>query len=156
MKPVSRRGSDKSRVTVDIPHWRDGKLLAVTAEPDDQSDDDEDDRRKHHRFEIVTQISMRAGGEVSVLVATNISAGGMFIELLPGEIPGLSPGAEVSVHLDLGSDKYGRPLDLDCRAEVVRVDLGGPGRNAGFAMMWTSHDSAVAKRLAVILEFLHG
>ncbi len=140
---------------VDIDPWRDGKLLEVTAEPDEPSDDD-DDRREHHRFEIVTQISMLRGGEVSVLVATNISAGGLYIELLPGEIPGLSPGAEVSVHVDMGSDKYGRPLDLDSEAEVVRVDLGGPGRNAGFALMWTSHDSAVAKRLAVILEYLHG
>jgi hypothetical protein len=114
------------------------------------------DRRAHVRHEIITQVSMRHGGEVAVLIATNISAGGLFIELGAGEIPGVSPGTEVSVALDLGSDKYGRPLRLGCDAEVVRVDLGGPGRRPGFALMWTSTDAMVATQLAVILEYLHG
>jgi hypothetical protein len=114
------------------------------------------ERRAHPRFPILTQVSMRRGGEVSVLQATNISAGGMFVQLVPGEYPGVHPGNEVSVHIDMGSDKYGRPLDLTSAAEVVRVDLGGPGRPAGFALMWTSTDSTVANQLAVILEYLHG
>ena len=128
----------------------------MTSAPDNETPASDDDRRRHKRFEIVTQISMRSGGEVSVLVASNISAGGLYIELVPGEIPGVSPGTEVLVHLDLGSDQYGRPLDVDSEAEVVRIDHGGPGRPAGFALMWTSHDSTVAKQLAVILEYLHG
>ena len=99
---------------------------------------------------------MRQGGEVAILMATNISAGGLFIELTPGELPSVHPGSEVTVHLDLGSDKYGRPLSLSSEAEVVRVDLGGPQRNPGFALMWTSGDSAVASQLAVILEYLNG
>jgi len=120
------------------------------------TDGDGRDRREHQRFPVLTQISMHRGGAASELQATNISAGGIFVELVEGAYPGVHPGNKVSVHFDLGSDDYGRPLDLTADAEVVRVDLGGPGRPAGFALMWTSHDSAVASQLAVILEYLHG
>ena len=114
------------------------------------------DRRAHTRHEILAQVSMRHGGEVAMLVATNISAGGLFVELAAGAIPGVHPGTEVAIHLDLGSDKYGRPLSLSCEAEVVRIDLGGPDRKPGFAVMWTSRDAMVASQLAVILEYVHG
>ncbi len=114
------------------------------------------DRRRHPRFPVLTQISLSGGGVTSELKATNISAGGIFVQLVEGAYPGVHPGSRVTVHFDLGSDQYGRPLDLTSEAEVVRVDLGGPGRPAGFALMWTSEDSAVASQLAAILEYLHG
>ena len=113
------------------------------------------DRRRHRRFPILTEISLGKGA-ASELQATNISAGGIFVQLVQGAYPNVQPGSRVTVHLDLGSDDYGRPLDLTAEAEVVRVDLGGPGRAPGFALMWTSEDSAVASQLAVILEYLHG
>jgi hypothetical protein len=129
-------------------------MAAVRKRP--PTDDGGSDRRAHPRFPILTQISLRQGGAASELQATNISAGGMFVQLVEGAYPGVHPGNQVTVHFDLGSDNYGRPLDLTADAEVVRVDLGGPGRPAGFALMWTSHDSAIASQLAVILEYLHG
>lgn len=104
----------------------------------------------------MAQISVDVDGEVWVLHASNISAGGLFVELERGEMPGVDIGATVNVRVDLGSDKHGRPLDVDCEAEVVRVDLGGPDRKPGFAVMWTSKDAEVARQLAVILEYLSG
>ena len=115
-----------------------------------------DDRRQHERFEVIAQISVERGGDVSLLLCSNISAGGILIELEHGEMPGVEIGSRVEVRLDLGSDKHGRPLDVDASAEVVRVDLGGPNRKPGFALMWTSEAASVARQLAVILEFLHG
>ncbi len=115
----------------------------------------EDDRRQHPRFDVVAQVSVAASDEASVLSCANISAGGVMIQLGRGEMPSVVVGAQVRVRLDLGSDKYGRPLDLDAPAEVVRIDLGGPDRNPGFALMWVSEDPAVARQLAVILEYLH-
>lgn len=122
----------------------------------DGDDEHGRDRRRHPRFPVLTQISLSKGGVASELQATNISAGGIFVQLVEGAYPGVHPGSRVTVHFDLGSDNYGRPLDLTAEAEVVRVDLGGPGRPAGFALMWTSEDAAVASQLAVILEYLHG
>ncbi len=116
----------------------------------------QDDRRQYRRFEVIAQISVDRSGEVSLLSCSNISAGGIMIELDRGEMASVDVGARVQVRLDLGSDKHGRPLDVDAEAEVVRVDLGGPDRKPGFALMWTSEDAGVARQLAVILEYLHG
>ncbi len=116
----------------------------------------QDDRRRYERFDVFAQISVGRRGEVSLLSCSDISAGGVRIELDRGEIPGVDVGARVDVRLDLGSDKRDRPLVVDAEAEVVRVDIGGPDRNPGFALMWTSQDAIVARQLAVILEHLHG
>jgi len=128
----------------------------ATPDPPPEDENGGRDRRRHPRFPVLAQISLLGGSSPSELQATNISAGGIFVQLVQGEYPGVHPGNRVTVHFDLGSDNYGRPLDLTAEAEVVRVDLGGPGRPAGFALMWTSEDSAVASQLAVILEYLHG
>lgn len=113
-----------------------------------------DDRREHPRIEIPVQVSLHHSDDVAVVMAANISAGGVFIELTRGELPRVEIGARVEVALDLGSDRYGRNLDLRAEGEVVRVSFGGPTTSPGFAIMWTSTDAAVAKQLGVILEYL--
>jgi len=112
------------------------------------------DRRQHPRLDVVAEVSIRQGAKITQLSAANVSAGGMFLEVEPGAYPGVAPGDEVTVHVDLGSDRYGRPLEIDGPAEVVRVDLGGPGRHAGFAVMWMSTDPAMARQISVVLEYL--
>ncbi|RMH35934.1 MAG: PilZ domain-containing protein [Deltaproteobacteria bacterium] len=114
------------------------------------------ERRQHARVSAAVPVAVERDGQVSVLRAANLSAGGVWIALDRGELPSVEPGAQVRVRIDLGSDQFGRPLDVDCEAEVVRVDLGGPDRPPGFALMWTSEDAGVARQLAVILEYLHG
>lgn len=103
---------------------------------------------------LVAQVSVGADADAATLDAADISAGGMRLCVGVGAMPGVQPGELVRVRLDLGSDRYGRPLDVDADAEVVRVDLGGPDRPPGFAVMWRSTDPAVARQLAVILEYL--
>jgi hypothetical protein len=103
---------------------------------------------------LVARVSVDREAEAVTLDAADISAGGMRLCVAPGAMPGVQPGELVRVRLDLGSDRYGRPLDVDAEAEVVRVDLGGPDRRPGFAVMWRSTDPAVARQLAVILEYL--
>ena len=97
---------------------------------------------------------MRQGAKVTHLHAANISAGGMFLEVDAGAYPGVAIGDEVAVHLDMGSDRFGRPLEIRTPCEVVRIDLGGPGRHAGFAVMWASSDPVLVHSLAVVLEYL--
>jgi c-di-GMP-binding flagellar brake protein YcgR len=113
------------------------------------------DRRQHARLDAMVEVSVRQGAKVTQLNAANISAGGMFLELDAGvAYPGVAVGDELTVHLDMGSDRFGRPLEIRTPAEVVRIDLGGPGRHAGFAVMWSSSDPALVHSLAVVLEYL--
>lgn len=102
----------------------------------------------------MAQVSLRHGEGASSLPVNNISTGGIFLRLAVGQIPGVDIGDDVVVYFDVGPDQYGDPLDLEVDAEVVRVDLGGPGREAGIALMWTSTDPAVAQQLSLVLAHL--
>lgn len=91
----------------------------------------------------------RGDGEVVILPVANISAGGVLLRIEPGMLlRGLRVGDPVGVYVDLGGE-----VSFDVDAEVVRVDLlGGPGREPGIALMWTSTDPAFATTLARVLE----
>lgn len=114
------------------------------------------DRRKAERQPITATVTLRRSGASAVFEVDNISAGGILVRLPPAQMPIARLGEAVVVHFDVGPDAYGDPLDLEVDAEVVRVDLGGPGRAAGIALMWTSTDPAVPQRLALVLEHLRG
>jgi hypothetical protein len=114
------------------------------------------DRRKSERQPITAKVTLRRSGASTVLDVENISAGGIFLRLGFAQMPVAALGDAVTVYFDVGPDSYGDPLDLEVDAEVVRVDLGGPNRPAGIALMWTSTDPAVPQRLALVLDHLRG
>lgn len=113
------------------------------------------ERRRAERMELLAQVQVKRGdGEVVLLPVGNISAGGVFLHIDRGMLlRGLRVGEAVTVFLDLTS--AGDDLALHVEAEVVRLDLlGGPGRKAGIALMWSSQDPAFAQKLARALERL--
>ena len=112
------------------------------------------ERRTSERLRITAKVTLRRSDAATVLDVENISAGGILLRLAPAQIPVAALGEAVTVYFDAGPDAYGDPLDLEVDAEVVRVDLGGPQRPAGIALMWTSTDPAVPQRLALVLEHL--
>jgi hypothetical protein len=112
------------------------------------------ERRKSERKPVTAKVTMRGSNQEIELEIDNISAGGLFLKLPPTQRPMSVLGEAVVVAFDVGPDSYGDPLDLEVDAEVVRIDLGGPGRPAGIALMFTSTDPAVPQRLALVLEFL--
>jgi hypothetical protein len=114
------------------------------------------ERRRAAREVITARVTLRHSRDASVLEIDNISAGGIFLRLAPAQLPMAVVGEAVTVYFDVGPDGYGDPLDLEVDAEVVRVDLGGPDRPAGIALMWTSTDPAVPQRLALVLDHLRG
>ena len=114
------------------------------------------ERRKSEREPITARVTLRSSEASAVLDVDNISAGGIRLRLAPAQMPIARLGEAVTVYFDVGPDGYGDPLDLEVDAEVVRVDLGGVGRPAGIALMWTSTDPAVPQRLALVLEHLRG
>jgi hypothetical protein len=114
------------------------------------------DRRRSERKPITARVTLRHSNAGIELDVENISAGGLFLRLAPAQMPIAAVGNAVTVYFDVGPDGYGDPLDLEVDAEVVRVDLGGPDRPAGIALMWTSTDPAVPQRLALVLDHLRG
>ena len=114
------------------------------------------DRRKTERKPITARVTLRRSSASTELDVDNISAGGILLRLTPAQMPTGVLGEAVTVYFDVGPDAYGDALDLEVDAEVVRVDLGGPDRPAGIALMWTSTDPAVPQRLALVLEHLRG
>jgi hypothetical protein len=112
------------------------------------------ERRKAVREQVTARVTLRRSDEASVLEVRNISAGGILLALAPGQRPTVALGEEVTVYFDVGPDSYGDPLDLEVDAEVVRVDLGGPGRPPGIALMWTATDPEVPRQLALVLDHL--
>lgn len=115
---------------------------------------DRSDRRRAERLPFTAQVTLRRNQASIVLEVANISAGGILLRLHRGQMPQAGLHEAVVVSFDAGPDAYGDPLDLEVDAEVVRVDLGGPDRSAGIALMWTSTDPAVPQRLALILDHL--
>src|SRR6185503_15322608 len=103
---------------------------------------------------ITATVTLRKSNQSVVLDVTNISAGGILLRLGPAQMPIARLHEAVVVAFDAGPDSYGDPLDLEVDAEVVRIDLGGPDRPAGIALMWTSTDPAVPQRLALVLDHL--
>ena len=112
------------------------------------------ERRRAERLPSKARVTMRGSSREIELDIENISAGGIFLRLPPTQRPMSVLGEAVVVAFDVGPDSYGDPLDLEVDAEVVRIDLGGPGRPAGIALMFTSTDPAVPQRLALVLEHL--
>jgi hypothetical protein len=112
------------------------------------------ERRTANRPPARAKVMLRGGEQEIELEIDNISAGGIFLRLGIAQRPMSVLGEAVVVSFDVGPDSYGDPLDLEVDAEVVRIDLGGPGRPAGIALMFTSTDPAVPQRLALVLEHL--
>src|SRR5687768_7762846 len=109
------------------------------------------ERRAHERYDLLAQVELEGGGEVAVLQVANISAGGIRLQIGRREPMPTRVGQAVQLYLDLGDDADGA-VALRARAEVVRVDLGGPDRDPSIALMWTSSDPDTSRQLTRVLE----
>jgi hypothetical protein len=106
------------------------------------------ERRRHARYDLIAQVELELGGEVSLLEVANVSAGGLLIERAAGEGPELAVGDEVSVYLDLGPGDGGDPVEIAAEAQVVRVAA------ESIALMWSSADPAVAAAISRALAHI--
>jgi|GEM_PF-5890357 len=115
----------------------------------------DEDRREYERLEYTATVSLQCEeAEAAILPVRNISAGGIYLGLDLSQRAGVEVGDNVSVYFDAGPDDYGNPLDIHMEAEVVRIDHRTLEHGAGIALMWTSVDPEMVRRLAELLDHL--
>ncbi len=114
----------------------------------------EDERRRHERHDYVAHVSLRYEEAVATLPVVNLSAGGIYLGLDIGQTASVDVGESVSVYFDAGPDEHGDPVAINMEAEVVRVDHRRMDQEAGIALMWTTIDPDMVRRLAQLLDHL--
>ena len=85
--------------------------------------------RRSPRIEVFAQAQVR-GSDVHIIAVRNVSAGGAYLEGTPREYPELRPGVDFNLVIFGSEDGMGDDPDFNifCRAKVIRVDEGFPGR----------------------------
>jgi hypothetical protein len=92
------------------------------------------ERRQFPRVDVMAQVQCRTGGEVMVLQARNVSAGGVFLEGAAKDHPQLVVGVEVDLVL-FTADAPETSIELVCK--VVRHAKGDPATPPGFGLSIT-------------------
>lgn len=115
----------------------------------------DEERREHERLEYTATVSLQyEEAQAASLPVRNISAGGIYLALGLAQRAGVEVGDNVSVYFDAGPDDDGNPIDIHMEAEVVRIDHRTLEQDAGIALMWTSIDPEMVRRLAELLDHL--
>jgi hypothetical protein len=116
----------------------------------------EPERRAAPRFEIFAQASVAAGGDIYLMAVRNISASGAFLEGKPKEHPDLQPGVEVEVTLSGATPgmRDDEVINIVCRGNVARIEIGTPARPGGFGVTLAPASDAERERLEDLLSRL--
>jgi hypothetical protein len=85
--------------------------------------------RRSPRIEVFAQAQVR-GADIYIIPIRNVSSGGAYLEGTPAEYPELRPGVDFNLVIFGSEDGMGDDPDFNitCRAKVIRVDEGFPGR----------------------------
>ncbi len=111
------------------------------------------DRRQHRRVEMWVEVEVHGEDEVFSAQTRNISEGGVFLAIAPGERP-LTLGATAMLYCHLGTDARGEPLSFSCAAVVVRTQTGMQSSPAGIGLQWKPEDAATTEAIARVVEHL--
>jgi hypothetical protein len=108
------------------------------------------ERREHPRVDLIAQVQVKAGGDILVLQARNVSVGGVFLEGAPKDHPQLQKGVEIDITLFPAHDPEHAPIEL--RGKVVRIERGDKGGPVGFGLSITTIDKISQGRLRALLR----
>lgn len=108
-------------------------------------------RRQHRRVEVWVEVEVHGEDQVFSAQAQNISEGGVFLAIAPGERP-LALGATAMLYCHLGTDARGEPLEFCCAAVVVRTQTGMQSWPAGIGLRWNPEDAATTDAIARVVE----
>jgi hypothetical protein len=107
------------------------------------------ERRQHERLELPAQVELQRGGEIEMLAAINISAGGVLLR--NDRDVAFTIGERIRIRFDVPD--LAPPFAMD--AKVVRV-IAATTRPAALAALWSSSDATANASLAQMLWSLKG
>jgi hypothetical protein len=117
---------------------------------------DGSERRAAPRFEVFAQASVVSGEDSYLMSVRNISADGAFLEGRPREHPDLKPG--VAVEIVVSATRPGmnddEVINISCRGQVVRAELGTAAHPGGFGITLEPIADEDAEQLAHLLRQL--
>lgn len=102
------------------------------------------ERRVHERYELQAKVELRRAGQVEMLPAINISAGGIL--LVNDRNVECAIGDDIGIHFDV--PELAPEFSLD--ATVIRV-VAATNKPGVLAAMWTSSDASATAALAQML-----
>lgn len=108
-----------------------------------------EERRRHRRFSPLARIELNGGGEVSSLPIVDISAGGIRVEMRPGDLERLEIDERVTVFVT--AEGSGGPAYVAVPASVVRIQRG---ERSFVALEWGERSPEVTERLTHVLGVL--
>jgi hypothetical protein len=117
------------------------------------------ERRAHPRIELVATVEVARDGEVHVLMASNLSLSGVFLEGNPADYPGFERNALLEMTLSLaesteGAESGGSPprMAIKAKGKIVRIQPPGMKSPAGFGLVLTEIRPAELKQLNDLLR----
>ena len=119
---------------------------------------DRPERRAAPRFEIFAQASLVSGKDGYLMAVRNVSADGAFLEGRVWDHPDLKPGVAIELVLsavapEMGDDEV---INIHCRGQVIRIQIGTPARPGGFGITLEPATSDDFERLQLLLRQLAG
>ncbi len=113
-----------------------------------------DNRRAHVRIELFAQVEIPREGHIEVLVAHNLSEGGVFLSARADECPWLVPGTTFDLAIALADEGAG-PGDDDllvhAKGRVVHRDRGAAIGIHGVGVVFEQIDDENRRELRAML-----
>jgi hypothetical protein len=117
---------------------------------------DGSERRATPRFEIFAQASVVSGEDSYLMSVRNISADGAFLEGRAKEHPDLKPGVAIEIVVSAAKPGMGdeEVINISCRGQVVRTELGTAAHPGGFGITLEPIADEDVEQLAQLLRQL--
>jgi hypothetical protein len=117
---------------------------------------DGSERRAAPRFEIFAQASVVSGEDSYLMSVRNISADDAFLEGRTREHPDLKPGVVIEVVVSAAKPGMNddEVINISCRGQVVRTELGTAAHPGGFGITLEPIADEDVEQLAQLLRQL--
>lgn len=97
------------------------------------------ERRRHERVELLAEVEIPHDEQIEILLARDLSPGGVFLAAQPDESPWLLPGVPVDLAIAPSAEEEGGLL-IRARGRVVWRQDASSGRQPGIGVAFETLD----------------